>query len=72
MLHGPEAAVNDQRIAIKQRFEDDGQAIADWARSHGYKASTVYAVIRGQLKGKRGIGHRIAVDLGLKKRRTAA
>jgi len=62
----------NNRQAIKQNFEERGQAISEWARAHGYKPRTVYAVISGQLKCKRGVGHRIAVDLGLKKRPEAA
>ncbi len=53
---------------VRQDFENNGKAIAEWAREKGFKPRLVYAVISGQLKGKRGISHRIAVELGLKKR----
>jgi gp16 family phage-associated protein len=62
----------NQRIAIKEKFEEEGQAIAEWARQHGYKPRTVYAVIAGKVKCKRGVSHRIAVELGIKKRPQSA
>lgn len=51
---------------VKARFEAEGVSIAEWANARGYKVRTVYAVIRGHLQAKRGISHRIAVELGLK------
>lgn len=56
----------DPKKAVKERFEAHGEAIADWARRNGYKPRTVYAVLSGQLKAKRGMSHKIAVALGLK------
>lgn len=56
------------RKAIRKRFEDEGQTITEWARARGFKPRTVYGVLSGQLKGKRGTTHRIAVELGLKRR----
>lgn len=58
----------NQRVAIKQRFEEEGKAVSEWAREHGFKPRTVYAVIAGKMKCKRGVSHRIAVELGIKKR----
>lgn len=52
--------------AVKARLESEGISIRDWARIHGYKWRTVYAVINGELKCKRGISHKIAVEIGLK------
>jgi gp16 family phage-associated protein len=51
---------------VKAKFEAEGVSIAEWARARGYKLRTVYAVLNGRRKCTRGIGHRIAVDLGLK------
>lgn len=51
---------------VKAKFEAEGISVAEWARAKGYKLRTVYAVLSGRLKSQRGIGHRIAVDLGLK------
>lgn len=58
-------------LTIKQRkakFEADGISIRDWAHRHSFNPRTVYAVVNGQIKGKRGISHRIAIELGLKVR----
>lgn len=55
------------RQNIKLRFESRGQSIADWARENGYNPTTVYAVLAGRRKGKRGKSHKIAVALGIKK-----
>jgi gp16 family phage-associated protein len=51
---------------IKAQFQKEGISVAEWARARGYKLRTVYAVINGRLKCQRGIGHQIAIDLGLK------
>jgi len=56
----------DIRTEVKERFEANGETISDWAKRHGYKPRTVYAVLSGQLKAKRGKAHQIAVALGLK------
>jgi gp16 family phage-associated protein len=51
---------------VMEEFIARGETVIGWAKSHGYKARTVYAVLYGQMKARRGIGHRIAVELGLK------
>lgn len=51
---------------VKQDFIVQGITIAKWAEEHGYNLFTVYRVLDGSLKGRYGISHRIAVDLGLK------
>ena len=56
----------DNREAIRARLDKNGTSIADWAKQNGFKPRTVYAVIYGELKAKRGISHRIAVALGMK------
>ncbi|MCY1668604.1 DNA-binding protein [Rhizobium sp. SL86] len=56
-----------QREQVIERFEAEGVSIKEWAQRRGYNPRTVYAVLNGSLGGKRGISHRIAVDLGLKK-----
>lgn len=66
-LHHRGPPVNP-RQAVKRSFEEQGEAIAGWARRHGYKPRTVYAVLSGQLKCRRGKSHLIAVALGVKKR----
>lgn len=51
---------------VKARFEAEGITIRDWAIANGFKPRTVYAVLNGELKGRRGVTHRIAVALRLK------
>lgn len=52
---------------FKTWLEENGLSIADWARTNGFNVRTVYAVLNGELKAKRGIGHKIAVAAGIKK-----
>jgi gp16 family phage-associated protein len=51
---------------VRAEFERKGMAVAAWARLHGYKASLVRQILRGERKCVRGDSHRIAVLLGLK------
>lgn len=51
---------------VKAKFEAEGLSIAEWARARGYKLRTVYGVLSGRTKCQRGLGHQIAVDLGMK------
>jgi len=53
---------------IRKKFDLEGKPISAWADEHGYRRFDVYRVLSGVSKAKRGIGHRIAVDLGLKAR----
>ena len=55
-----------KRNDVKRQFEAAGVSIKEWSEVRGYNPRTVYAVLNGSLEGKRGISHRIAVDLGLK------
>lgn len=43
-----------------------GISVREWAKQHGIHESTVYQVLSGQKKGRRGEAHRAAVLLGLK------
>lgn len=52
--------------SFRQTLEAHGVSIADWARQNSFNVRTVYAVLRGELKAKRGVGHKIAVAAGLK------
>lgn len=52
---------------VKSEFILRGESLAEWARKRGYKKRTVYAVLGGELKGNRGVSHKIAVELGMKK-----
>ncbi len=53
-------------VQVKKDFIRQGMSIANWAKERGYNVHTVYCVIEGKLKGRYGISHKIAVDLGLK------
>jgi gp16 family phage-associated protein len=43
-----------------------GMTQAEWARRHGYPESSVSQVMSGKNACSRGIGHQIAVLLGIK------
>ncbi len=58
--------MTDRRQKFKTNLEQQGVSIAEWARKREYNVRTVYAVLSGQVKGRRGVGHRIAVEAGLK------
>ncbi|MDP8080224.1 DNA-binding protein [Phocoenobacter skyensis] len=51
---------------VKKEFEAKGKSFAEWAKENGYDRFYVYRVLNGSIKAKRGIGHEIAVKLGLK------
>jgi len=53
-------------------FDRTGIPISDWAAANGFARDSVYAILDGRLKGKRGQSHKIAVALGLKKGVAAA
>lgn len=51
---------------VKEEFLRTGTSSAEWARVHGFDPATVNQVINGRNAGTRGVGHKIAVLLGLK------
>ena len=51
---------------VRAEFEARGMAFADFARQHGLRLATVYGVLSGGKKGRRGEAHRAAVLLGIK------
>ncbi len=51
---------------IKRMFDDRGLSISEWARANGFRREDVYGVLSGRLKGRRGIGHEIAIALRIK------
>lgn len=57
---------------VKESFEAEGTTYCSWADAHGFSAQTVYAVLSGRAKGRRGEAHRIAVALGIKAARLPA
>ncbi|MDI1278046.1 DNA-binding protein [Methylobacter sp.] len=59
----PEPKTPDE---VKADFLAKGLTISGWARSRGYKPREVSLVLNGQVKGRYGKGHEIAIALGLK------
>lgn len=53
-------------VNVRQAFSEAGLVVSDWADAHGFRRESVYAVLSGRSKGRRGEAHRIAVALGLK------
>jgi gp16 family phage-associated protein len=51
---------------IRAEWLHKGMGQNEWARANGFNPATVSQVLNGQNTGARGIGHRIAVTLGLK------
>ncbi|MGC4409271.1 DNA-binding protein [Rhizobium rosettiformans] len=58
-----------QAEQIKRDFESAGISMREWAEANGFNPRTVYAVVDGSLKCKRGVSHQIAVALGMKESR---
>lgn len=67
---GQPATAEARRRAFKEAFINrlsaQGLTVSDWARAHGFPVTQVSHVLNGQLKGRYGLSHRIAVALGLK------
>ena len=53
---------------IKADFIRQGITIANWAKARGYSPLVVYQLLNGRLKGRYGISHKIAIELGLKEK----
>ncbi len=51
---------------VKADFLANGVTISQWARDHHFTPREVSLVLNGQIKGRHGKGHAIAVALGLK------
>lgn len=51
----------------REWFDETGTTVTDWARAHGFPAATVYALLSGRTRGRRGAAHAAAVALGLKR-----
>lgn len=54
------------RDQVKKEFDNSGITVTSWASEHGFRDFDVYKVLNGQSKFRRGIGHQIAIALGLK------
>jgi len=51
---------------VRTEWLRKGMGQNDWARKHGFTPATVSQVINGRNSGARGVGHKIAVLLGIK------
>lgn len=52
---------------VKTRLHERGETLKSWAEKHKFPYATVSQVVRGVNRGSFGMGHRIAVALGLKR-----
>lgn len=50
----------------RQALDHQGKSIADFAREHSLDEATVYQLLAGRKKGRRGEAHRAACLLGIK------
>lgn len=50
----------------RAHLESQGISVASFARTHGLPYGTLYQVLTGEKKGRRGEAHRAAVLLGIK------
>ncbi len=51
---------------VRQEWNRIGMTQAAWARKHGFDKATVSQVLTGKNAATRGVGHQIAVLLGIK------
>lgn len=52
---------------VKTQLRERGETLKSWAEKKGYPYDTVSQVVRGVNRATFGMGHRIAVELGLKR-----
>ncbi len=52
---------------VKTRLREQGKTLKQWAQERNYPYATVSNVVRGVNRASFGMGHRIAVELGLKR-----
>ena len=63
----PNTCITEQaRKQAREALEKRGQSAKDFAKLHDLNPSTVYAVLSGQSRCRRGEAHRAAVLLGIK------
>ncbi len=51
---------------VKTQLMERGITLKDWALGNGYAYDTVSCVVRGVHRATYGVGHRIAMQLGMK------
>ena len=52
---------------VKTRLRERGETLKSWAQKNGYPYQTVSDVVRGKSRCSYGLGHRIAIALGMKR-----
>jgi len=57
---------------FRQRLFRQGKTLTRWASEHGYTFREASRVLNGQVKGRHGRGHDIAVAMGIKPDDSAA
>ena len=63
----PNSSITEQaRQQAREALDKRGQSAKDFAEQHNLNPSTVYAVLSGQSRCRRGEAHRAAVLLGIK------
>lgn len=63
----PNSSITEQaRQQARETLDKRGQSAKDFAEQHNLNPSTVYAVLSGQSRCRRGEAHRAAVLLGIK------
>lgn len=63
----PNSSITEQaRQQARENLDKRGQSAKDFAKQHNLNPSTVYAVLSGQSRCRRGEAHRAAVLLGIK------
>ncbi len=51
---------------FKQQLLAQGLTVSQWARNQGYTPRQASIVLNGQSKARYGLGHEIAVKMGIK------
>lgn len=59
-----------QSLKTREQFKNEliaqGKTVKDWAEKRGFTAQQVTGVLTGGNKCNRGIGHKIAIAMGIK------
>jgi gp16 family phage-associated protein len=51
---------------VRSEFSRKGVSVSNWAASNGFPSASVYQVLSGRNAASVGVGHKIAVLLGIK------
>jgi gp16 family phage-associated protein len=51
---------------VRAEFRRNGMSIFQWAKKNGFPSASVYQVLSGRNAASLGVGHKIAVLLGIK------